>query len=136
MIEKDSIQPEKKEITGEQQLAALCLARGATIVKTAKEVGVAPITIERWKRLPHFMAAVHQAEDELYNDQLRQLKKNAGAAITTLVRNMSGKVSAYVQVQAASKLLDLGLHVMEVQALEQEVEQLKELIAAQGREKR
>src|SRR5690349_3689153 len=109
MTQTDSIPAEKKELTGKQKQAALCLARSLTISKTAKEVGCSDITIERWKRRPEFMAAVHKAEDDLYSDQLRALKKTAGAAIACLVRNLDSTVSAYVQVQAASKLIELAI---------------------------
>jgi predicted site-specific integrase-resolvase len=120
---------EKSELTGEQQQAALCLAQGFTIKKTAQDVGVAPITISRWKRESEFQNAVRSIEDELYQDQLRSLKNAAGVAIATLLECCNGKVSHYVRVQSASKLLDLGLQVHKTEQLEAEIERLQAIIA-------
>ena len=72
-----------------------------------------------WKKLPAFKEALRLAEDELYSEALGQLKKVASKAIECLVRNMDPEEAApYVQVAAASKLLDAGLQVTKVQELE------------------
>ena len=101
----------EKTLSLKQRQAALLLARGKKIADAAQEVKVHESTIDRWKKDPAFLAAIRQAEDELYNESLRQIKKTAGAAIICLTRNMGEKVSPYVQVQAAGKLLDLGIDI-------------------------
>lgn len=128
MTQNARFSQEKGELAPKQRQAALCLAQGFSVKKTAEEVDVAYVTIERWKRLPAFQAAIREAEDDLYQDQLRMLKKAAGAAIGTLIECCSGKVSSYVRVQAASKLLDLGLQVFKTEQLEAEIERLRAII--------
>jgi hypothetical protein len=122
----------EKPLSLKQQSAALLLAKGVTIAKAAKELGINESSIDRWKKQPVFMAAVHHAEDDLYNEQLRALRKVAGAAIACLIRNM-GEAKPYVQVSAASKLLDLGLQVQKVAELEARITELEELVKTPGR---
>ncbi len=110
---------DEKELTSKQQQAILLLAKGSTIVAAAKELGINEKTLDRWKTLPEFKAALRLAEDELYTEALVQLKQVAPKAIACLVRNMDPEEAApYVQVAAASKLLDAGLQVTKVQELE------------------
>lgn len=116
---------QENRLSGKQMEAALLLAQGKTIAATAQQVGVHEKTIDNWKRLPRFMDELHKIEDSLYNEQLRYLKRASSAAIACLIRNMGEKVSAYVQVQAASKILDLGLEIHRIAELEQEIAQLR-----------
>ncbi len=110
---------DEKELTSKQQQAILLLAKGSTIVAAAKELGINEKTLDRWKTLPEFKAAQRLAEDELYSEALAQLKQVAPKAIACLVRNMDPEEAApYVQVAAASKLLDAGLQVQKVAELE------------------
>ncbi len=82
----------------------LLLARGNTIAATARSISCDEKTIDIWKRNPEFMAAVHKAEDDLYDEAIRDVKKTLHIALACLVRNCDPKVSNYVQVQAASSL--------------------------------
>jgi transposase len=110
---------QEKELTPKQQQVILLLAKGATIVDAAKDVGISEKTLDRWKTLPAFKAVLRLAEDELYSEAMAQLKKLASKAIECLERNMNPEEAApYVQVAAASKLLDAGLQVVKVQELE------------------
>lgn len=122
-------EPEKK-LTGKQLQAVALLVNGNTIDATAKQVKVCEKTVDVWKRNPAFKAAMRQAEDDIYNDSLKLLKKTARAAIMTLVACMDPKTSDYVRVNAASKLLDAALEVHKIQELEQEVADLKLLLEA------
>src|ERR1700737_2288811 len=89
---------EKEELPPKQQQAILLLAKGSTIVDAAKEVGISEKTLDRWKTLPEFKAALRLAEDELYSEALAQLKQVASKAIACLVRNMDPEEAApYVQ---------------------------------------
>ncbi len=106
-------EPEKM-LTIKQRQAALLLAGGSTIEVTAREVGVSEKTVDIWKKKPLFQEEVRQAENKVYDESLRMLKRNAKDAINCLIRNMGGKVSPYVQVSAAGKLLDLGMDMYKI----------------------
>lgn len=127
MTPETTPQSEKKPLTAKQRQAIVCLAEGNTIVLTAKVVGVSEKSVDTWKKLPHFREALRQAERELYDDAMSLLKRTAKASIATLIRNMDSKVSSYVQVQAASKLLDLSMEITVSQEIEQRLDALEEM---------
>jgi len=117
---------QEKKLTGKQLQAALLLAKGSTIVDAAKELGISEKTLDRWKTLPEFKAALRQAEDDLYSDVLSRLKREASNAVDCLVRNLdSDEAAPYVQVAAASKLLDASLQAAKVAELEKLLEDLQ-----------
>ena len=115
-------------LSAKQREAAILLASGSTIEHAAREVGCSEKSIDTWKHKCQFQEAVRQAEDEFYDDSLRILKKAARSAITCLIRNMDPKVSSYVQVQAASKLLDAALEVHKIQELELRITELEAMV--------
>src|SRR5438132_1502473 len=127
MIHNVTPEPEKT-LTIKQRQAALLLAEGATTVLAAEQIGVSRVTMERWKRQPLFQEEVRQAEDSIYDESLRMLKRNAKDAISCLIRNMNGKVSGYVQVQAAGKLLDLGLDVHKLAEVQADLTELRRML--------
>ncbi len=116
---------EEKSLTAKQLAVVLALANGKTIVSAAKEVGVNEKTIDRWKHEEMFKQALGQTENDLYQDALNLLKTTARAAIDCLIRNMDPTVSPYVQVQAASKLLDSGIELHKMSELESKLADLE-----------
>jgi transposase-like protein len=119
MFPNDPAESEKEELTSKQQQAILLLAKGSTIVDAAKDIGISEKTLDRWKKLPEFKAALRLAEDELYSEALTRLKCEASKAIDTLVACMEkDEVAPYVRVQAASKILDASLQAAKVRELE------------------
>jgi transposase-like protein len=118
----------QKSLSERQRKAALLLASGSTIANAAREVGVNEKSVDNWLRTCAFQEAKRQAEDDLYNESLTLLKKSMRLAIGCLLRNMSEKVSPYVQVQAASKLLDAALEVGKIEQLEARIAELEEMV--------
>lgn len=102
------------------------LASGVTFKETAKRVKCNERSISLWKKQPAFLEAIEQAEDDLYADALRLLKKSMKPAITTLLRNLEAK-TPYVQVAAASKLIDSAMEVHSLQSLEQRLQAVEDL---------
>jgi|SRR5579859_1108588 len=128
MAEKPLNTPDEheKRLSAKQHQAALLLASGSSIVDTAKQVGVNEKTVDDWKKKPAFKEALRQAEDDLYTEALTRLKRETSNAIDCLVRNMKPDEAApYVQVAAASKIIDAGLQVAKVQELEKLLEDLQ-----------
>jgi transposase-like protein len=133
MSQNDPTASEKEELTGKQLQAALLLAKGATIVNAAKDLGISEKTLDRWKKLPTFKTALRQAEDELYSDVLARLKREASGAIDTLVAcTKEGAAAPYVRVQAASKILDASLQAAKVRELEALLADLEERTVQDG----
>lgn len=119
----------KKGLTTKQSQAAQLIAEGVTAIAAAERVGVSRETLQRWKRLEDFQAAIREMEDVAYDESMRMLKRASRAAVSCLLRNMND-AKGYVQVAAASKLLDLGIEVHKVAELEREVAELKQLLLA------
>lgn len=119
----------EKTLTIKQTQAAQLLAEGVTAMAAAERVGVSRASLERWKKLPDFQATIREMEDAQYDESLRMLKRTARGAISCLIRNMCD-AKPYVQVQCASKLLDLGIEVHKVGELQREIDELRQLLAA------
>ena len=118
----------KNELNIKQRIAAGLLAAGHTIESAAREVGVNEKTVDVWKRRPDFKACITQAEDAIYAESMRLLKRTAKAAIVTLISCMSEKTSAYVRVQAARSLLEFAFEVNQHAEIEERMEVLEELV--------
>jgi hypothetical protein len=106
------------------------LASGTTIEKTALAVQCSEKTISLWKHKPEFLEAIDLAADELYNDSLKLLKRTTKAAIMTLISCLDPKVSDYVRVSAASKLLEQSMEVHSIKQLEARIQELEDLTRA------
>jgi hypothetical protein len=118
----------EKTLSAKQRQVALLLASGSTIDNAARVVGCGEKTIDIWKKQCAFQQAVRDAEDTLYDESLALLKKSMRLAIACLMRNTSERVTPYVQVMAASKLLDAALEVHKIQLLEARVAELEEMM--------
>lgn len=117
----------EKKLNLKQREAALLLAQGTTIKATSEKVGCNESTIDGWKHKPEFMEAISAAEDEFYNDSLKLLKRTTKAAVMTLVSCLDPKVSDYVRVSSASKLLDASMEVHSIKQLEARIQELEAL---------
>lgn len=60
------MQPDSREsaLDERQARAVVLLTQGRTGIETAREVGVDPTTLRRWRRQPEFVAAVSEAQGE------------------------------------------------------------------------
>lgn len=60
------MQPDSREsaLDERQARAVVLLTQGRTGIETAREVGVDPTTLRRWRRSPSFVAAVSEAQGE------------------------------------------------------------------------
>lgn len=109
---------QEKKLSPKQLLAVVELAKGTSIQKTADSVGVNEKTVDIWKKQPAFLAAIREAEDDIYNESLRILKRTMKAAINCLIRNMDPSLPGYVQVAAASKLIEQAIESHKLAELE------------------
>ena len=60
-------------LSARQQQAVLALVTCRTVNEASKMSSVSVKTLERWRRLPAFQAALRQAERDVYRDGLRTL---------------------------------------------------------------
>jgi phage terminase small subunit len=100
---------------------------GANIGTAAKTAGISEATATRWQKLPIVKQQLRQARQELFEDRLSILKECVPTAIKTLVKHMSSEeTAAYVQVQAATAVLNLAVELYRSDLLEDRLSQLEE----------
>lgn len=114
-------------LSNKQLKAIPKIAGGMQLKEVAREVGVAERTMQLWKQSPAFMAALHQAEADMFEESMALLKRTTKAAIMTLVACMDPKVTSYVRMQAAGKLLDQSIQVAIVQEVDRRMAVLEDL---------
>ena len=116
------------ELTARMRTAALLLAQGLSINKTAEQIGVNEKTIDKWKRdKPEFNAEIKRCGNLIYNEALEYAithAKEATRYFASVMRNE--EESTQNRMKAAKQLLDLsGISVNNdleerVKALEEE----------------
>lgn len=118
----------KKTLTSKQVEAAQMLAEGTTAIAAAERLGIGRRTLQRWKSDDTFQAAIREMENAYYDEALRMLKRASRMAISCLLRNMDGKVSPYVQVQAAAKVLDASIEIHKIAEVEAKLVELNKVV--------
>jgi hypothetical protein len=87
----------------------ICLAvlQQGSSSKAAVACGVSPITVWRWSRKPEFQEQCRRARCEKYFFAISFLQRTANAAMSSMIRLMSGK-NVLVRVRAAEFILELA----------------------------
>ena len=123
-----SVSSEKKELSPKQVQFLEALIAGNPIVVSAKCAGVSEKTAHIWLKLPHFKVAYKDAKQELFDEKLEEIKDGIHVALEALKRNMTEDTRGYVQVQAASKWLDIAIELYKSQELEERLKELEDAI--------
>ena len=90
-------------------MGRFCLAvlQHGSSSKAAVACGVSPITVWRWSRKPEFQEQCRKARCEKYFFAISFLQRTANAAMSTMIRLMSGK-NVLVRIRAAEFILELA----------------------------
>src|SRR5690242_3733445 len=67
------------------EVAVIALLRDRSIKKAATAVGVHPVTLWRWLKLPHFREQLRQAQAQLYSQALARLQQASASAADVLI---------------------------------------------------
>lgn len=100
-------------LTPKQVRAAQALLRCRTHEDAARAAGISPRTLRRWLAQDDFQEAVHDAVRESLADAVLRLKSSAGTAIDALVDIAQDAESEHARVQAAGRLLDANLKLLQ-----------------------
>ena len=73
------------------ELAVLALIRRRSIKRAASEVGVHPVTLWRWLKLPHFREQLRQAQAQLYSQAVARLQQAASTAAEVLLAMLNDR---------------------------------------------
>ena len=83
MSDYDNARP-SATLTPKQRAAILALIANPSVENAAKEAGVHRATVHTWMKLPHFVAELRRAEDEMVDEVSRLLIRFAKTAVATI----------------------------------------------------
>jgi hypothetical protein len=108
----------------EEAVAALLTHR--TVEDAAGAVGVAPVTLLRWLKLPEFQDAYRQARRAAFSQSLARFQQASSAAVATLLKIMvDPSAPAASRVRAADCVLDHAKNAIETEDIEVRVSKLE-----------
>jgi hypothetical protein len=110
-----------------KERAIVALVSEETIEAAAVKAGVAASTLYRWKKLPHFKAALSAAQWEVHVGAIGEAQAASGRAIKTLIKNLSCGIAA-TENSAAEKILERAAKGKELIDLAAEVGELRETV--------
>jgi hypothetical protein len=92
----------------------------------ARSIDVDPSTLRRWMRIPEFDAAYRQARRDAMAQCIARLQQNSGAATTTMLKIMVDPASPPAcRLNAAHRVIEFGLHGIEVEDMQARVSTLE-----------
>ena len=124
---------EKLSHKHEQAIAALLSE--ATVTAAADKVGVSEVTVYRWLKLPHFLAAYRETRRQAVEKGLAQIQQASWAASTTLIR-LLGADSDSVRLRAAQTILDQANKGVELVDFDQRLAALEQKSEKEGGRRR
>jgi hypothetical protein len=111
----------------QQDLFLSALLSQPTIAMAAKTAGISEATAGRWLKDPAFQARYTEAKQQAFGEALSSLQQSMLAAVATLRSVMLSEATrASTKVQAASKLLELGLRAHELYEMEARLQALEQ----------
>ncbi len=103
------------ELTPRQKNAVMPLITAKTLDEAASQAGIDAKTLWKWRKQPHFVAAVDAARRELMTKAADHLRLGAVEAVAALRRVLADpETAAPVVVQAASAVLSHAVKVVEL----------------------
>lgn len=120
-----------KESTARKKKRAIArLVAGYNYSDTAAAVGVSPVTLARWRKLPKFQAALNLAYEQALDTEMRLLVNINENAILELSRLMRESDDERVRMNAADKLHTYFASAVEKRYMQQQMEQMIEKFKA------
>lgn len=120
---------DKGKLTAPQMTAALMVASGHTTRQIAQKIGVAKITVTRWRAMATFQAEVSRRQTQLLTGLFAHLLRASKKAIRRL-ESVIDKGSEQNQVSAANTVLRHLLAMHDASITEQRLAKLEEQISA------
>ena len=108
--------------------AVQALLQYGTKEKAAQEAGINVVTLWRWLKQPPFQEALRQARREAFSQSTGRLQQAAPAAVTTLLRLMTGEdTPPSSKVQASRSVLQFMQKSFELEDMEVRLARLEKL---------
>ncbi len=110
----------------------LALACGATVEAAARQCDLSERTVYKRLKEPEFQQRVKQVRSDMVRRSAGLLSAASGEAVRTLLALMKESAPPSVRLGAARAILELGMKIGELAALEAEVRELEQQIKALG----
>ncbi len=118
---------QKTKLKAAQKRALLVLAQGGSVQDALAAAQVSRRTIERWRRLPEFVAALRDAESAALMRLSRRLSNASDKAVSVLLSVLDDKsASDQARIRAAQIILTARREFGELVTLSERVETLEQ----------
>ena len=114
-----------ENLTPKQERAIAALLSEATVASAAEKAGVGEVTLYRWLKQRHFLAAYREARRQVMEKSVAQMQQGSWAASTTLLK-LLGSPSDSVRLRAATEILDQANKGLETLDFEERLRRLEE----------
>lgn len=105
-----------------RELAVLALLSERTVDAAAARIGVSARTLLTWKKDEAFQKQLREAKSEVVQGVTNQLRNAMSGAARKLVSIMNAKKTPIaIQLQAASKILEIGFDAHWVEGIEDRI---------------
>ena len=131
MAENERIMTRKKQKTvpseKNEMAFAVDIARGTSIVKAAKKVGISETTGYRWARKPEVVKSIAEVRSTVLQTASQRMMNLAGKAVATL-EALLGSDDDKIRLSAAKAVIDGTAKMRQLAELEQELEQIRKIV--------
>lgn len=105
----------------QMDLAIIALVQYRNLKKAAAAVGVHPVTLWRWLKLPHFRQQLHHAQAQVYSAAIAHLQQAATFAADALVSLLKEETTpASSRIKVAEFILEQGRKTFALEEIEVE----------------
>jgi len=115
----------EKGLTPKQRRCIAALISSGTVADAARAAGVTRTTVYKWRKLPHFAAALKEAESQALRDLARQMA-GLGTLATNAIRDaLQPEQEIGVRLRAAAIVVDRTPVLAELSSLVERIERLE-----------
>lgn len=102
-------------------LAIIALVQYRNLNKAAAAIGVHPVTVWRWLKLPHFRQQLHHAQAQVYSAAIAHLQRAATFAADALVAMLKDETTpSSSRIKVAEYILEQGRKTFALEEIEVE----------------
>ena len=113
--------PKRRLDLDKMDLAIIALVQYRNLNKAAAAIGVHPVTVWRWLKLPHFRQQLHHAQAQVYSAAIAHLQQAATFAADALVALLKEETTpASSRIKIAEFILEQSRKTFTVEEIEVE----------------
>jgi hypothetical protein len=131
------LQDTAEKLTAKQERALVALLSTGGIKEAAELCAVNESTLWRWLQLPTFQTRYRAARRQVVETAIAQLQQDCSIAVRVLREVAEDREApASARVSAAKTILEQSVSGIQLMDLQERIENLEQMLAAQGKGKR